>query len=207
MHQVYIEGGVIRKLWDIEINAYRDHLLRLDPDSRRDRFSGSIADEAIRSFAATACGPDVVVHGFFVDGVLRGAADLHIVRPLDLSEAEAAFSIEEPWQSHGVGTALLERTLLSARNRGIKHVQVSCLPQNRRMQRLARKFGAAITFDYDTVNGTMENPLPTPLSVMQEMVADVQSSAAAYVDFQSRLFRPVGALASLLPYQAARQVQ
>lgn len=206
MHQVFIEGGVIRKLWDVEINAYRDHLLRLDPDSRRDRFSGSIADEAIRSFAATACGPDVVVHGFFVDGVLRGAADLHIVRPLDLSEAEAAFSIEEPWQSHGVGTALLERTLLSARNRGIKHVQVSCLPQNRRMQRLARKFGAAITFDYDTVNGTMENPLPTPLSVMQEMVADVQSSAAAYVDFQSRLFRPVGALASL-PYQAARQVQ
>ena len=89
----------------------------------------------------------------------------------------------------------------------VASVDVSCLPQNRRMQRLARKFGAAITFDYDTVNGTMENPLPTPLSVMQEMVADVQSSAAAYVDFQSRLFRPVGALASLLPYQAARQVQ
>jgi RimJ/RimL family protein N-acetyltransferase len=207
MHQVYIEGGVIRKLWDIEINAYRDHLLRLDPDSRRDRFSGSIADEAIRSFAATACGPDVVVHGFFVDGVLRGAADLHIVRPLDLSEEEAAFSIEKPWQSHGVGTALLERTLLSARNRGVKHVEVSCLPQNKRMQRLARKFGAAITFDCETVIGTVENPLPTPLSVMQEMVADGHSFAAASIDFQSRLLRPVGALASLLPYRAALQVR
>ena len=76
MHQVFIEGGLIRKLWDIETDAYRGHLLRLDPQSRRNRFSGSIADEAIRSFAATARGPDVVVHGFFVDGVLRGAADL-----------------------------------------------------------------------------------------------------------------------------------
>jgi RimJ/RimL family protein N-acetyltransferase len=207
MHQVYIKGGVIRKLWDVEINAYRNHLLRLDPDSRRDRFSGSIADEAIRSFAATACGPDVVVHGFFVDGVLRGAADLHIVRPLDLSEAEAAFSIEKPWQSYGVGTALLERTLLSARNRGVKHVEVSCLPQNKRMQRLARKFGAAINFDCDTVIGTVENPLPTPLSVMQETVADGHSFAAASIDFQTRLFRPVGALVSLLPYRAALQVR
>ena len=29
-------------------------------------------------------------------------------------EAEAAFSIEKPWQSHGVGSLLLERTLLAA---------------------------------------------------------------------------------------------
>ena len=102
-----IEGGFIRKLWDGETDAYRDHLLRLDPESRRNRFSGSVADETIRSFAATARGPDVVVHGFFVDGVLRGAADLHIVRPLDLRLAEAALSIERPWQSHRVGSALL----------------------------------------------------------------------------------------------------
>ena len=125
MHTVFIEGGLIRKLWDVETYAYRDHLLRLDAESRRHRFSGSIADEAIRGFAATARGPDVIVHGFFVDGVLRGAADLHIVRPLDLRKAEAAFSIEKRWQSHGVGSALLERTLLCARNRGVKHVQVS----------------------------------------------------------------------------------
>ena len=68
MQKVFIEGGFIRKLWDGETDAYRDHLLRLDPESRRNRFSGSIADETIRSFAATARGPDVIVHGFFVDG-------------------------------------------------------------------------------------------------------------------------------------------
>ena len=206
MPKVFIEGGLIRKLWDVETDAYRDHLLRLDAESRRHRFSGSIADEAIQGFAATARGPDVIVHGFFVGGVLRGAADLHIVRPLDLREAEAAFSIEKSWQSRGVGTALLERTLLCARNRGVKHVQVSCLPQNNRMQRLARKFEATFSFDYDTIIGIMANPLPTPLSVMQEMLADVQSFAAAYVDFQSRVSRPAAALFMPLSHRGALQV-
>ena len=207
MQPIFIEGGLIRKLWDVETHAYCHHLLRLDAESRRNRFCGGISDETIRSYAATAPGSDVVLHGFFVDGELRGAADLRIVRPLDRREAEAAFSIEKPWQSHGVGSALLERTLLCARNRGVKHVQVSCLPQNKRMQQLARKFAAELTFDYDTVVGTMENPNPTPLSLVQEMLADGHSFAAAYVDFQSRILRPAAALVMPLSYRSAVQVQ
>ena len=120
MYQVFIEGGVIRKLWGVERDAYRDHLLRLDAESRRNRFCGTIADSIIRAYAATARGSDVIVHGFFVDGVLRGAADLRLNR----REAEAAFSIEKRWQSLGIGSALLERSLLAARNRGIKRLEV-----------------------------------------------------------------------------------
>jgi GNAT superfamily N-acetyltransferase len=207
MQQILIEGGLIRKLWDVETHAYRDHLLRLDAESRRNRFCGGIADDTIRSYAATALGSDVIIHGFFVDGVLRGAADLHIVRPLDRREAEAAFSIEKAWQSHGVGSALLERTLLAARNRGIKHLQVCCLMENQRMQHLARKFESEITFDFGTVIGTMENSQPTPLSLMQEMVADGHSFAAACVDFQYRLFTPAQALEARLPHPRAAHVQ
>ena len=58
------------------------------------------------------------------------------------------------------------------------------------MQQLARKFEARLTFDCGTVIGTMENPQPTPLSLMQEMVADGHSFVAAYVDFHSRLLMP-----------------
>ena len=199
MHQVYIEAGLIWKLWNLETRVYRDHLLRLDHESCRNRFCGAIADDTIRSYAATTHGPDVVVHGFFADGVLRGAADMRIARPLDLQEAEAAFSIEKPWQSHGVGSALLDRTLLSARNRGIKHLQVCCLMENQRMQHLARKFEAEITFDYGSVVGTMENSRPTPLSLIEEMMADGHSFAAACVDFQSSLFKPPRMLGLPLP--------
>lgn len=57
------------------------------------------------------------------------------------------------------------------------------------MQHLARKFEAEITFDFGSVVGTMENSRPTPLSLMQELVTDSHSFAAAYVDFQSSLFK------------------
>ena len=40
------------------------------------------------------------------------------------------------------------------------------------MQQLARKFEADLTFDFGTVIGKVENPHPTPLSVMQELVVD-----------------------------------
>lgn len=199
MHEVFVEGGLIRKLWGVETDAYRDHLLRLDAESRRSRFGGAIADEMIRTYAATAHGPDVIVHGFFVDGVLRGAADLRIIGPFYGREAEAAFSIEKAWQSHGVGSALLERSLLAARNRGIKLLHVCCLAENQRMQQLARKFEAELTFDFGTVIGKMENPHPTPLSVMRELVVDSHSLAAAYVDFQSRLMKPGASFANKLP--------
>ena len=36
--------GLVRKLWIGEIAAYRDHLLRLDSDSRHRRFSGTVSD-------------------------------------------------------------------------------------------------------------------------------------------------------------------
>ena len=196
MHEVFVEGGLIRKLWSVETDAYRDHLLRLDAESRRNRFGGAIADDTIRTYAATSRGADVILHGYFVDGVLRGVADLRILG----GEAEAAFSIEKPWQSHGVGSALLERSLLAARNQGAKLLQVCCLVDNYRMQQLARKFEARLIFDCGTVIGTMENPQPTPLSLMQEMAADGLSFAAAVVDFQSRLLKPAGAVAARLPY-------
>jgi GNAT superfamily N-acetyltransferase len=183
-------GGLIRKLWAGETDAYRDHLLRLDKDSRHRRFSGAVADEVMIRHAATASGPGVVVHGFFVDGILRGAAELRRNGSMFSHEAEAAFSIEQAWQSHGVGTELLERTLLSARNRGITSLQMQCLANNQRMQQLARKFAAGLSFDFGSVVGEVDAPRSTMLSLMREAMVDGHSVATAVFEAQTRMFRP-----------------
>jgi GNAT superfamily N-acetyltransferase len=180
--------GIVRKLWIGETDAYRDHLLRLDPESRHTRFSGAVSDEFITKHAATAGDFGVVVHGFFVDGIMRGAAELRPLGTLFRHEAEASFSIERDWQSHGVGTVLLERTLLSARNRGIKSLRMDCLAHNRRMQQLARKFEAEFTFDFGSVVGEVDPPRSTPLSLMREVFADANGVATAMFDAQLRLF-------------------
>ncbi len=147
MNYVTIDGTV-RKLWGSDAAAYGDHLLRLDETSRRNRFGGTVADAFIRGHSERAFEPENVLYGFIADGVLRGVAEL---RPFgrNAHQAEAAFSIERPWQSHGVGTELLERTLLAARNRGVKQLHITCLSDNQRMQQLARKFDAELRLDDD----------------------------------------------------------
>jgi GNAT superfamily N-acetyltransferase len=190
MQDPIVDAGVIRKLWIGEADRYCDHLLRLDPASRHSRFGGAVADEFIGDYVDRTFTLNAVMHGFFVDGVLRGAAELRPLGPAFSREAEAAFSIETPWQSHGVGSALLDRTLLAARNRGITTLHMACLADNRRMQDLARKFSAELSFDFGSVVGEVAAARPTPLSVMREMVADGHGFATAMLDVQSRLLRP-----------------
>ena len=97
--------------------------------------------------------------------------------------------MEKPWQSHGVGSALLRRTLLTARNRGFRLLHMACLADNRRMQQLARKFDAELSFDFGSVVGEVESSYANPLSVMQELMADHHGFATAMLDLQSRLLR------------------
>ena len=189
MREPLPDDGLIRKLRGGETGAYRDHLLRLDPQSRRRRFAGAASEEFIARHAATANEPGAVVHGFFVDGILRGAAELRILGPLFHHEGEAALSVEQPWQDRGVGTTLLERTLLSARNRGIRLLRMHCLAENERMQQLARKFAAELRFDFGSVIGELDPPRSTALSFLREAVADGQGVAEAIIDAQLRLFR------------------
>ncbi|MBV8792734.1 MAG: GNAT family N-acetyltransferase [Pseudolabrys sp.] len=186
MQELLPDNGSVRKLWLGETEAYASHLLRLDNESRRRRFSGAMSDELIRRHAASATGLGTVVHGFFVDGVLRGSAELRVYQP---GEAEAAFSIELPWQSHGVGSALLERTLLSARNRGVKRLRMHCLADNQRMQQLARKFAADLHFDFGSVIGEVDPPRSTALSLTREIMEDAHGVAHAIFEAQARLMK------------------
>jgi GNAT superfamily N-acetyltransferase len=189
MQDLLAASGVIRKLWIGEADRYRDHLLRLDAESRHSRFGGGVSDDFIRNYVGTTFGLSAVVHGFLVDGVLRGAAELRPLGPGFAREAEAALSIESDWQSHGVGSALLDRTLLAARNRGIKTLHMACLANNRRMQELARKFAAELSFDFGGVVGEVTAPQPTPLSVLREVVADNYGFATAVLDVHSRILK------------------
>ncbi len=184
------DGGVIRKLWAGEADRYREHLLRLDDRSRYSRFGHAVANEFIHQYVTRTFGLNAAVHGYLVDGELRGAAELRPLRAGLAQEAEAAISIESQWQSLGIGSALLDRTLLAARNRGIKRLHMACLSDNRRMQELARKFSAELSFDFGSVVGEVAASRPTPLSVLREVISDGHGFATAVLDVQSRLLRP-----------------
>ena len=189
MLEVLPEGAVIRKLWIGETDQYREHLLRLDLPSRRSRFGGAVSDAYVANYANRSLTLDGIMHGCFIDGVLRGAAELRPLGARVPRQAEAAMSVEKSWQSHGVGSALLRQTLLTARNRGFRLLHMACLADNLRMQQLARKFDAELSFDFGSVVGEVESSRPTPLSLMRELMADSHGFATAMLDLQSRMLR------------------
>ena len=84
---------------------------------------------------------------------------------------------------------MLRNTLLAARNRGFRLLHMACLADNLRMQQLARKFDAELSFDFGSVVGEVESSRPTPLSLIRELMADSHGFATAMLDLQSRMLR------------------
>jgi GNAT superfamily N-acetyltransferase len=108
--------GTIRRLWPTETDKFREHLLRLDRDSRRMRFAHSVSDDFIDAYASRMTEYGSLVYGHLVDGKVRGAAELRRLGDGWGDEAEAAFSVESPYQDHGLGTDLMGRVVRAARN-------------------------------------------------------------------------------------------
>jgi RimJ/RimL family protein N-acetyltransferase len=187
----------IRRLWPSDVGAYRAHLLRLDSDARYSRFFAFVSDEVVAEHANRCFGGDTLVFGFFVDGEIRGAAELHILRsPAGLREreAETAFSIEKPWRHIGLGAALLQRLMSAASSRGMRVLIISCLPQNFAMQSLAKKFGVAMNSESDEVMGRLKVQFPTAQSFLAEFIEESCDFATALIDLQRRIFPSVATL-------------
>jgi len=178
-----------RKLWASDATALKTHLLRLDSESRRMRFGTPVTDYFIEHYAQNALGSHSISHGYFVDGVLRGVAELRGFRAVTGGEAEAAFSVEKDFQNRGIGTELFGRTVLAARNRGISKLFVNFLSQNARMQAIAKKFDAVLTFDSDGVQGKIDAPRANALSMWKEALTDGRDLADSVIQTHSRALR------------------
>ncbi len=187
-----IRDGLVRRLWPSDTTGFRDHLLRLDIDSRHSRFGGAVSDEFLINYAERCFGIDDVIYGYVVDGRVRGAGELRGVGhklPLGFGgAAEAAFSVENGWRRQGVGAELMGRIVRAARNRRADALYMSCLASNQAMLRLARKFSAQLRREPDEALAMLEPRGPTPASVFDEASEDSAGFATAMLDLQRRAF-------------------
>jgi len=153
MQDVLPEGGVIRKLWIGETAKYRDHMLRLDPASRRSRFGGGVSDDFIRGYVNLSVSLDAVVHGFFVGGVMRGAAARRPFPAPSGGRDQCREALAESRRRLGADSLHLARRAQPQ----LPTAAMACLAENRRMQQLARKFDAELSFDFGGVIGEVES--------------------------------------------------
>ena len=178
-------GGNIRKLWPQETDRFRDHLLRLDKDSRRMRFAHGVSDSFIEDYANRMSEMGSIVFGYVVDGEVHAAAELRKLGDSWGHEAEAAFSVEKAHQEKGIGTELMGRVIRAARNRGVQNLYMSCLAENNKMQAIARKHEAELRFEYGEVVGEIVPQDSNYFSLLAEAVEDRVGYMMAVLDLQS----------------------
>jgi GNAT superfamily N-acetyltransferase len=181
--------GLIRRLWPTETTRFRDHLLRLDKESRRLRFAHAVSDSFIEDYASRMSEFGSLVYGHVVDGQVRGAAELRRLGDAWGEEAEAAFSVEKPYQDQGVGTDLMGRVVRAARNRRIRRLYMSCLTENTKMQLIAKKHEAVLRFEYGEVIGEILPQQPDYFSMVAEAAEDRVGFMIAVLELQGRLVR------------------
>lgn len=151
-----------------EFGLYRDHLLRLSPKDRRLRFGHPRNDEAVRGHVdGLQPSRDIILAHF--DPELEVIGAVHIA--LSGRVAELAFSVDQRHRRRGIGTALFERAVVCARNRGVRSAVIYCLAGNREMRSLARKARMTISTGAGDSEGTLELPPIMPASVVSEMVS------------------------------------
>ena len=180
-------GWVFRKLWPQDAEAFGAHLLRLDPQQRSFRFGRAVADEWVARYAASTDWFRSVTLGCWIGGELRGAGELKALGRAWPPMAEAALSVERAFEGRGIGTALFQRGLVIARNRGIARVSMLCLPENLRIQRIVRKVQPKLVFSGDQIECQLGLAPPDALSIATEIYDEGCGLALSLWDWQRRL--------------------
>jgi len=158
-----------RKLGRQDTARYAAHLRRLGAADRRARFMGELAPRAISRHIARLDWNRVVLLGCFVDGVLRGSAELH---PGPDGIGEAAFAVEARYQGHGLGTELVRRLLVIARRRALQEVVLICLAGNARIRRIVTKLSGSVSIDGGEATAAIELLPANPATHAAELLDD-----------------------------------
>jgi RimJ/RimL family protein N-acetyltransferase len=180
-------GWVFRKLWPQDADALAAHLLRLEPEQRAFRFGHMVADEWIVRYCANTDWVRSVTLGCWVAGDLRGVMELKTVGRVWQGHAEVALSVERAFEGRGIGTELFHRGSLIARNRGISRIYMLCLPENHRVQKIARKLQPQVAQSSGQIECEIVLTPPDPLSLAAEFCDDGCALVLSLWDWHRRL--------------------
>lgn len=119
----------------------------MSPESIRNRFLGSKRDFTDRElqYLTQLDGYNHYALGIEErEGKKKGVAVVRLVRSsLNHDEAEVAVTIIDPYQKKGLGAFLLNLILLAAKERDLKKLSFTFLPQNEGIVKLIKKVGPA----------------------------------------------------------------
>jgi GNAT superfamily N-acetyltransferase len=172
-----------------ELPLLRDHLLRLDRNSRRDRFHGFMDDSFIERYAEKSADDGTVIIAYIEDGVVRGAAELHPPEQSPDARPEIAFSVETSLRRRGIGSILFQKLIAEARAKGYRSLRITTGTQNDAMRALARKFGANLTFRHGESTGCIDLTEKDQTDLVTPEITTMINATRAIANFNRAYWR------------------
>ena len=148
-----------------------NHLLQLNEEDRRLRFGTQTPNEVICHYVERLdFSKDVIFAVFDLDLKLIGMAHLAYLPEIkgQARAAEFGVSVLPEGRGQGIGTALLERSAVHARNTYIETLYVHCLANNKAMMHLAQKAGMTVDYAYGDADACLKLPPANPATIVQE---------------------------------------
>ncbi|UCE31991.1 MAG: GNAT family N-acetyltransferase [Burkholderiales bacterium] len=162
----------VHRLGESDRTAFYEHLRTLSAEDRRLRFGQAINDWALEAYIDDIdFAADAVFAVLDDDLSIAGAAHLALRRDI----AELGISVAADRRGRGVASALFDRVVVFAQNRGRTTFFMHCLIENRQMLRIAQRAGMRVASDATEADACLSLPAPTPLSLIDEAIADQYS--------------------------------
>jgi RimJ/RimL family protein N-acetyltransferase len=174
----------VRRLHPSDARGFCDHLKRLDGEARRLRFGNPVDDAFLEAYGERTLRSDARILGCFVRGRLCGAAELRFLTP-DRREAEGAVSLDPDMRGLGLGDQLFGRLIALARRRGVRRLFLTCLRENKRMQRIARHHGADLAFSDGDVMVEIRRPFADAEAEAREWRDEGQTFVFGVLEWRS----------------------
>jgi len=181
--------GVIRRLDRQEMPLLREHLLRLDTESRHDRFNGFADESFIERYAAKCATDGTVVIAYFEGGKVLATAELHPADGENSPLPEVAFSVERQVRRKGLGSVLFRRLIAEGKRKGYESLRVTTGAQNEAMRSLANKFGAHLTFRHGESTGEIDLREQPAMVAARFNPVDAFAAPAAFTQAVARFNR------------------
>ena len=147
------------------------HLLQLNDEDRRLRFGTQTPDEVIVNYVEHLNFNKDNVFGIFdLNLKLIGIAHLAYLPEIKAQARAAEFgvSVLPEGRSQGLGTALLKRSAVHARNTRIETLYVHCLANNWAMMHLAQKANMRVEYAYGDADAYLKLLPASPASIVEE---------------------------------------
>jgi len=159
---------LVQRLTPASLPLLHRHFARLDQNDLRLRFGALPKAERLHDYVEALDFDTGAVFGVVVDDEVVGVT--HFARFTDA--AELGLSVAPGHRGKGIGSAMFDRAVPYARNRGIVELFMHCLAENQAMRKLARRAGMRVLVEGVDADAFVELDPPNVVTLGQELHAE-----------------------------------